>query len=122
MAVIDRPYGPPPDGTSSGGPPVGPAPGLFTGGDRPRRPRSFTSSMLMEAGGSALAALALVWIIFSLAGISAPFGMLVSWFGLFFTIYGILCWRLYGILVAKDRMATVGIWEGPSPLCSPWPR
>ena len=112
MAIIDRPYGAPPNGASPGGPPVGPVPGVAMGGDGPRRPRSITSPMLLEAGGSALAALALVWIIFSLAGISAPFGMLVSWFGLFFTIYGILCWRLYGILVAKDRMATVGIWGG----------
>ena len=50
--------------------------------------------------------------IFTLAGINAPFGMLVSWFLLFFAIYGMLCWRLHGILVAKDRMATVGIWAG----------
>ena len=80
MAIIDRPYGAPPNGVppngaSPGGPPVGPVPRGAMGGDGPRRPRAITSSMLLEAGGSALAALALVWIIFSLAGISAPFGI-----------------------------------------------
>jgi phosphate transport system permease protein len=68
--------------------------------------------MLMEGLGSAAAALALVWIAFSLAGIVAPFGMLVAWFCLFFAIYGTLCWRLHGVLIAKDRMATLGIWSG----------
>jgi phosphate transport system permease protein len=68
--------------------------------------------MLIEAGGSAAASLAVVWVAFALAGISAPFGMGVSWFLAFFATYGILCWRLYGVLIAKDRLATVGIWAG----------
>jgi phosphate transport system permease protein len=68
--------------------------------------------VVLELVGSGLAALALVWVAFTVAGIDAPFGMLVCWFGLFFAIYGVLSWRLYGILVAKDRMATVAIWSG----------
>ena len=68
--------------------------------------------MVLEQLGSAAASFAVVWIVFSITGINGPFGMLVSWFILFFTIYGILCWRLHGGLVAKDRMATLGIWSG----------
>jgi phosphate transport system permease protein len=68
--------------------------------------------MLLEAVGSAVSALALIWIVFAIEGISAPLGMAVAWFGLFFAIYGILCWRLHGILIAKDRMATLAIWGG----------
>ncbi len=68
--------------------------------------------MLLEGFGSAVAALAVVWIAFSITGTTAPFGMLVSWFLLFFTIYGVLCWRLYGSFNAKDRIATLGIWSG----------
>jgi phosphate transport system permease protein len=68
--------------------------------------------MILELLGSAVAALALVWITFTVAGISAPFGILVCWYGAFFTLYGILCWRLHGILIAKDRMGTLAIWSG----------
>jgi phosphate transport system permease protein len=63
-------------------------------------------------GGSAAAALALVWTVFSVAGISAPFGMTVCWLAGFLLLYGILCRRQYGVLIAKDRLATVAIWSG----------
>ena len=43
--------------------------------------------------GSAVASLALVWIVFTVAGITGPLGMAVVWFVLFFAIYGVLCWR-----------------------------
>jgi phosphate transport system permease protein len=66
----------------------------------------------MEAGGSALASLAFVWIVFTVAGISTPFGMLVCWFLTFMVIYGVLCWRLHGVLLMKDRLATVAVWAG----------
>lgn len=95
-------FPPPPNGLAPGG----------AGGDRPYRQKQITGSMIIEGLGSATAALAAVWITFSVAGISAPFGMLVCWFVLFFAIYGTLCWRLYGILIAKDRMATLAIWSG----------
>jgi len=80
--------------------------------DRPNRRRRVSSTKLVEMVGSAVAALALVWVVFAVTGVSAPLGMAFAWFAVFFTIYGILCWRLYGILIAKDRMADVGIWGG----------
>jgi len=80
--------------------------------DRPRRQRQLSGSMVLELAGSAAAALALVWIVFTVEGITAPFGMAVSWFVVFFAVYGVLCRRLHGIRIAKDRMATVGVWTG----------
>src|ERR1700676_3782582 len=80
--------------------------------DRPHRQRQITSAMLMEGIGSGLAALALVWLTFSLSGTNAPFGALVSWLALFFAIYIALCWRLHGVLIAKDRVATLAVWTG----------
>jgi phosphate transport system permease protein len=112
MAVIERPYGPPPSGPGPSGPPPGQFVQPGPGADRPNRRRPISTAMLLEAGGSAVASLALVWIVFTVAGITGPLGMAVAWFALFFAIYGTLCWRLYGVLVAKDRMATVGIWSG----------
>ncbi len=93
------------------GPPVGP-PAADPADERPHRQRKVTRSMLLEGSGSAVAALAVVWMVFTIAGINAPFGMLVTWYLLFFAIHGVLCWRLYGIFSAKDRMATLGIWSG----------
>jgi phosphate transport system permease protein len=80
--------------------------------DRPDRQRRLPASTVLETGGSAVAALALVWIIFAITGVSGPFGFVVCWFGAFVTIYGILCFNLYGSLIAKDRVATVAIWAG----------
>jgi len=88
-----------------------PPPGVPSA-DRPNRRPGVSSTKLVEMVGSAVAALALVWIVFTVSGISAPLGMAFAWFAVFFTIYGILCWRLHGILIAKDRMADVGIWGG----------
>jgi phosphate transport system permease protein len=62
--------------------------------------------------GSVGAALATVWTVFSLSSTSAPFGFVVSCLALFFVIYGIVCWRLYGVLIMKDRLATMAIWAG----------
>ena len=80
--------------------------------DRPSRRRRVPKTTVVEMGGSAAAALALVWVVFQLAGINAPFGMSVCWLAGFLLIYGILCRRLYGVLIAKDRLATVAIWSG----------
>ncbi len=101
--VMSRPNSPPPPGQATQG-------GVQD--ERPRRQRTVSRSMVLEAVGSAITALAAVWIVFTLAGISAPFGMLVSWFLLFFAVYGVLCWRLHGAFAAKDRIATLGIWSG----------
>jgi len=80
--------------------------------DRPHRRQRVEPAALVEGLGSAFAGLALVWVVFTLAGISAPFGLVVCWLAAFLIIYGILCRLRYGILIAKDRLATVGIWSG----------
>ena len=68
--------------------------------------------MVLELVGSAVAAFCVIWVVFTIGGISAPFGMLVCWMVLMFMIYGVLNWRLHGELIAKDRIATLGIWTG----------
>jgi phosphate transport system permease protein len=88
------------------------SPAAASSDDQPRRQRNISSATILEGIGSAVAAFALVWVVFSLFGVNAPFGMLVSWYLLFFTIYSVLCWRLHGSFSAKDRMATLGIWSG----------
>ena len=80
-----------------------------TPGDRPS-PRRRDTGMMLELVGSAVAGLAVVWVVFAVAGINAPLGFAACWFGVFFTLYGILCWRQHGPMIAKDRMATVAIW------------
>ena len=55
----------------------------------------------------------MVWLIFSLGGVSlANFGFFLCWALLSFSFYGILVWRRDGILIMKDRLATVAIWTG----------
>jgi phosphate transport system permease protein len=83
-----------------------------THGDHPARKRSFAPGTLVEMGFSAVAAVALVLVIFSATGISGPLGMAVCVVAAFFSFYGTLCWHLHGVLVMKDRLATVGIWVG----------
>ena len=80
--------------------------------DRPNPRRQVPGSTIAEGLGSAVAALALVWMVFAIAGISAPFGMAVCWMMAFLFIYGVLCRVQHGILIAKDRLATVAIWTG----------
>jgi phosphate transport system permease protein len=82
------------------------------GADRPHRRQRIERAALIEGLGSAAAGLAMVWVVFTLAGISAPFGFVVCWLGAFLITYGVLCRMRYGILIAKDRLATVGIWAG----------
>ena len=62
--------------------------------------------------GSALAAVALVWLSFTVAGITGPLGFAICFLGAFLVIYGIICWLLYGVLAMKDRLATLAIWSG----------
>ena len=96
---------------AGGGPPLTGATSL-SAGDTPNRRQRVDRAALTEGLGSAAAALALVWVVFTLAGISAPFGLVVCWLAAFMTIYGVLCRIRYGILIAKDRLATVAIWAG----------
>ena len=80
--------------------------------DRPNRRPNIEQAALIEGLGSAAAGLALVWVVFSLAGFNAPFGFAVCVMAAFLIIYGVLCRIRHGILIAKDRLATVGIWTG----------
>ncbi len=84
-------------------PPAGQPP--HSGARRSRRPA-------VELIGSAVAAVAAIWLIFTIAGLSAPFGLFLSSFLLFLVIYGVVCHSLYGTLVMKDRLATVAVWSG----------
>lgn len=80
--------------------------------DRPRRRHGIPRSTLIEVAGSAAAALALVWLSFSLAGIAGPLGFAICVIAAFLTIYSVVCWQLYGVLTMKDRLATMIIWTG----------
>jgi phosphate transport system permease protein len=95
---------------SGGGPP---GPSFPAGGpDRPQRRRRVNSSVLVEILGAAAASFAVVWVIFAIAGITAPFGLAVCWLAGFMVIYGVLAWRLHGVLAMKDRLMTVAVWAG----------
>ena len=102
------PHAPGPPGTGTHGqpgPPEGP-------GSRP-----MAVSKVWEPLGSGLSALAFVWVLFSLAGVSvggAAFGFLVAWFCTFMVVYGVVCRHRHGTIVMKDRLATVMMWGGAS--------
>jgi phosphate transport system permease protein len=80
--------------------------------ERPHRLHGIRRNQLIEMSGSAVAAVALVWLAFTIAGITGPLGFVFCALVGFFCIYGVVCWRLYGILGMKDRLATVAIWSG----------
>jgi phosphate transport system permease protein len=63
-------------------------------------------------GGSAVAAVSLVWFSFTVAGITGPLGFGICTLAAFLVIYGVLCWLLHGVLAMKDRLATLVIWTG----------
>jgi phosphate transport system permease protein len=106
-APIPHPGGVLPPGGFSG-----PGGGAGSVAERPNRRPRVVPAVVWEMGGSAVAALAFVWVVFSVSGTSALLGLFVSWFLTFVTVYAVLCWRLHGILVMKDRLATVGMWTG----------
>jgi phosphate transport system permease protein len=80
--------------------------------DHPKRLRGIPRSTLIEMVGSGVSAVALVWLSFAIAGITGPLGFAFCSLVGFFIIYGVVCWRLYGVLSMKDRLATVAIWSG----------
>jgi phosphate transport system permease protein len=92
--------------------------------DKPKRPLAFGPTAAWELGGSAAAAVAIVWVAFSVGGqpivlswfsintASAALPFYLSWWLAFALIYGVVCWRLHGVLVMKDRLATVALWTG----------
>jgi phosphate transport system permease protein len=67
---------------------------------------------LADLGLSAVAAAAGVWVLLHLAGWDAPLGFVVCWFGAFLAIYGVITQSQHGLLVMKDRLATVAITAG----------
>jgi phosphate transport system permease protein len=65
--------------------------------------------------GSAIAGLAVVSVAFLISGTSIASGVIgfaLCWLAAFFVVYGVICQLIYGNLVMKDRLATVGIWVG----------
>jgi len=68
--------------------------------------------MVVEMVGSLAAAVATVWLVFKVTGISGALGFAVCVLAAFFVIFGLLSWRLYGLLAMKDRLATNAIWIG----------
>jgi phosphate transport system permease protein len=102
-----------PAGVGSFGGPYGGSDGYGSpnGGDRPNKKPS-DRAYGIELAGSAMASLAAIWLLFAIAGISAPFGLLVAWLVSFATVYAVIGWRLHGVLVMKDRLATLAVWAG----------
>ncbi len=93
-----------------GAPPVEPA--EPSGRDGRTGPGGQPHGPVVELIGSAVAAFGAIWVTFTVVGLSAPFGLIVSWFLLFLVLYGVVSARLYGILIMKDRIATVAVWAG----------
>ena len=80
--------------------------------DAPNRKRRVSREGVIDFVGAAVAAFAAVWLLFSLAGITFGFGFVFCWAVLGYTFYGILVWRRAGVLLMKDRLATVAVWTG----------
>jgi len=80
--------------------------------DRPNRKRRLSRDGVVDLIGSVVAAMAVVWLGFSLAGVALGFGFFFCWAVLSYAIYGILVWRRDGVILMKDRLATVAVWTG----------
>jgi phosphate transport system permease protein len=100
------------------GPPT-PVPLTPSAGPSPSRKPSgrigLSSISMRPAGqlvGSGVSAFALVWLLFHLAGLDAPFGLLVCWLAVFVALYGVITWRSEGALLAKDRLGSVFVCIG----------
>ena len=79
--------------------------------DQPRR-QSIDRDQIAELGASALAAAVVVWVPFHLVSGNAPLGEFVSWFAVFTTLYAIVVRQRHGLLILKDRLATLLIFAG----------
>ena len=89
--------------------PVEERPDRPPGDDRPIRTASVSKGYVRELGGCAAAAVATVWLIFALVGVSAPFGLIVCSLLVFFVYFGVVSWRLHGVLQMKDRLGTLAV-------------
>jgi len=101
-------------------PPVEEHPGTTTvlGGvpstvDEPRRRlERFSSDDLFELLGSAISALALMWVIFDrLVAFEGVFGFVVCVYLMFLCIYAVVSGQHHGRLAASDRVMTVVMWS-----------
>jgi phosphate transport system permease protein len=80
--------------------------------DRPNRKRRLSRDGVIDLVGAVVASLAAVWLVFSLAGVKFGFGTVFCWAVLSYALYGVLVWRRDGVLIMKERLATVSIWTG----------
>jgi phosphate transport system permease protein len=72
--------------------------------------RTFHRDDLLLVAGSAVAALALVWVVYEGLTIQAGTpGFIVWWYAAFLTIYWFAARRLHGRLTGRDRLATAVI-------------
>jgi phosphate transport system permease protein len=79
-----------------------------------RRGREIPKGDLREMGGAIAAAAATVLAIFSIVGEFPLFGMVVSTALIFTVFYGLLSWRLHGVLEMKSRLGSVYVWVAGS--------
>jgi phosphate transport system permease protein len=89
---------------------TGPGTSEGTVNDRPAPRKRPAQGEILEGVGCLGASLAVVVIIFELAGTHPPLGIFLCWALSFIALYGVLTYLLHGVLVAKDRLATVCIW------------
>jgi phosphate transport system permease protein len=80
--------------------------------DRPVRRQRVSREHVLEFAGSAVAGLAIAWIIFTISGVSGPIGLAILWYVAFFVIYAVICRQKHGPQLMKDRLASVGVWSG----------
>jgi len=83
-----------------------------SGSNRPGQRRRVSSTTVVEAGGSIAAAFLSILAIFSVAKIGFDLGFFFCWLLGSITVYGVVSWRRYGVLLMKDRLATVAVWSG----------
>jgi phosphate transport system permease protein len=80
--------------------------------ERPNRKRRVSRDGIIDLVGAAVASLAAVWLVLSVAGVKFGFGYVFCWAVASYVLYGILVWRRDGLLIMKDRLATVSMWTG----------
>ncbi|HMK63843.1 MAG TPA: phosphate ABC transporter permease PstA [Acidimicrobiales bacterium] len=80
--------------------------------ERPHRRPKASSNDVLEVASSAVSSLAFVWVVFSVAGLDAPFGLLLCSFLTFLLVYGTLSRVRHGALVMKNRLGTIFVWSG----------
>jgi phosphate transport system permease protein len=88
------------------------ADGVSPGPASPRRLRRVTRATLIETVGSFALSLVLMLLVFVGSGTGIDLGFFVSLLLTFLTVYGTVSWRRHGVLLMKDRLATIAVWSG----------